>query len=126
MFEAATLFSIIINRGVSENYIFSLAFGTRTPLNPSYMASKKEILGKIRILITQKFKDPNEAFNFFDKNGDGYLEYDEIKKLIKKAKVNRFLAPVVANKIIRGLDKNKNKKLNWKEFSKATKVLLSE
>jgi len=90
------------------------------------MASKKEVLGKIRILITQKFKDPEKAFNFFDKNGDGYLTYDEIKKLVKKAKVNRFLAPVVANKIIRGLDKNKNKKLNWKEFSKAAKVLLSE
>jgi len=90
------------------------------------MASKKEVLGKIRILITRKFKNPNDAFNFFDKNGDGYLEYGEIKKLIKKAKVNRFLAPVLANKIIRGLDKNKNKKLNWKEFSKAAKVLLSE
>ncbi len=90
------------------------------------MASKKEILGKIKILITRKFKNPNDAFNFFDKNGDGYLEYGELKKLIKKAKVNRFIAPVVANKIIRGLDKNENKKLNWKEFSKATKVLLSE
>jgi len=101
-----------------ENYIFSL--------NNYKMASKKEILGKIKILITRKFKNPNDAFNFFDKNGDGYLEYGELKKLIKKAKVNRFIAPVVANKIIRGLDKNENKKLNWKEFSKATKVLLSE
>ena len=99
-----------------ENYICSS--------NNYKMASKKEVLGKIRILITQKFKDPKDAFNFFDKNGDGYLEYGELKKLIKKAKVNRFLAPVVANKIIRGLDKNKNKKLNWKEFSKAAKVLL--
>ena len=70
------------------------------------MASKKEILGKIKILITRKFKNPNDAFNFFDKNGDEYLEYGELKKLIKKAKVNRFIAPVVANKIIRGLDKN--------------------
>jgi len=90
------------------------------------MASKKEILGKIRILITQKFDDPQDAFNFFDKNGDGHLEYHEIKKMIKKAKVNRFLSSVVANKIIRGLDKDENKKLTWKEFSKATKVLLSE
>ena len=90
------------------------------------MASKKEILGKIRILITQKFDDPKEAFEFFDKNGDGYLEYKESEKLVKKAKVNRFLSSVVANKIIRGLDKDKNERLNWKEFSKAAKVLLSE
>ncbi len=89
------------------------------------MASKKEILGKIRILITQSFKNPEEAFNFFDKNGDGYLEYKEVKKLVKKAKVSGYLSSIVANKIIRGLDKDVNKKLNWKEFSKATKELLS-
>lgn len=88
------------------------------------MASKKEILGKIRILITQKFKNPEDAFNFFDKNGDGYLEYGEVKKLVKKAKVSGYLSSIVANKIIRGLDKDVNKKLNWKEFSKATKELL--
>ena len=90
------------------------------------MASKKEVLGKIKILITRKFKNPEDAFNFFDKNGDGTLEYSEIKKLVKKAKVNRFLSSVVANKILRGLDKDKDKKLTWKEFSKAAKVLLSE
>ena len=89
------------------------------------MASKKEILGKIRILITQKFDNPEEAFNFFDKNGDGYLEYGEVKKLVKKAKVSGYLSSIVANKIIRGLDKDVNKKLNWKEFRKATKELLS-
>ncbi len=89
------------------------------------MASKKEILGKIRILITQSFKNPEDAFNFFDKNGDGYLEYKEVKKLVKKAKVSGYLSSIVANKIIRGLDKDVNKKLNWKEFSKATKELLS-
>ena len=89
------------------------------------MASKKEILGKIRILITQSFNNPEDAFNFFDKNGDGYLEYKEVKKLVKKAKVSGYLSSIVANKIIRGLDKDVNKKLNWKEFSKATKELLS-
>ncbi len=89
------------------------------------MASKKEILGKIKILITQSFDNPEEAFNFFDKNGDGYLEYGEVKKLVKKAKVSGYLSGIVANKIIRGLDKDTNKKLNWKEFRKATKELLS-
>ena len=89
------------------------------------MASKKEILGKIKILLTQHFNDPQEAFNFFDKNGDGFLEYKEIKKLVKSAKVSGFLSGAVASKIISGLDKDKNKKLNWKEFSRATKELLS-
>ena len=90
------------------------------------MASKKEILTKIRILITQNFEDPSDAFNFFDKNGDGYLEYSEVKELVKKAEVNGFLSGIVANKIIGGFDKNKNEKLNWSEFSKAAKVLLSD
>lgn len=90
------------------------------------MASKKEILGKIRILITQQFDDPQEAFNFFDKNGDGYLTKTELVALVKSAKVNRFLSKVVAKTILSGLDKDKNEKLNWKEFSKAVKVLLSE
>lgn len=90
------------------------------------MASKKEILGKIRILITQKFNDPQEAFNFFDKNGDGYLNKAELVALVKSAKVNGFLSKVVAKTIMVGLDKDTNKKLNWKEFSKAVKVLLSE
>ena len=89
------------------------------------MASKKEILGKIRILITQKFKDPKDAFDFFDKNRDGYLAYGEMKKLVKQAKVSGFLSGIVADKIISGLDKDDDKQLNWKEFKKAAKVLLS-
>lgn len=90
------------------------------------MASKKEILGKIRILITQKFKDPQEAFNFFDKNGDGYLSRKELKKLVKESKVSGFLSGMVASKMIEGLDKNKDKKFNWQEFKKAADNLISE
>ena len=97
-----------------------------TPQHLPYMASKKEILGKIRILITQQIENPQDAFNFFDKNGDGYLTNAELIELVKSAKVNRFLSKVVAKTIIAGLDKDANKKLNWKEFSKAVKVLLSE
>jgi len=88
------------------------------------MASKKEILGKIRVLLTQTFDDPETAFQFFDKNGDQHLDKKELKKLIKHAKVNGFIAGVAAKKMISGLDKSKDKKLNWPEFKKAVSSLL--
>jgi len=90
------------------------------------MASRKEILKRIRILITQEFDNPQDAFNFFDKNGDGYLTTAELTKLVKSAKVNGFLSKVVAKTILNGLDKDTNRKLNWKEFSKAVKKLMEE
>ncbi len=89
------------------------------------MSSRTEILGKIKILITQNFSGPEEAMAFFDENGDGTLEYGEIKKLVKEAGINRFLSGVVADKIIEGLDKDDNETLNWHEFEKATDELLA-
>ena len=90
------------------------------------MASKREILDKIRILITQKFKTPKEAFNFFDKNKDGYLNKKELKKLVKNAKINRLISGIVASKMIDGLDADKNKKFDWLEFKAAVDSLVSE
>ncbi len=90
------------------------------------MASKKEILQKIRILITQKFNSPEEAFDFFDKNKDGYLTGKELKKLVKNAKVNSLISGLVASKMIEGLDADKNKKFDWAEFKKAVDSLIKE
>ncbi len=90
------------------------------------MASKKEILSKIRILITQNFENPEEAFHFFDKNSDGYLTAKELKKLVKSAKVSSLISGVVASKMIQGLDKDKNKKFDWNEFKKAADDLIKE
>lgn len=90
------------------------------------MASKKEILQKIRILITQKFDKPEDAFKFFDKNQDGFLDRKELKKLVKKAKVSGFVSGIVAKKMIKGLDADKDKKFNWAEFKKAVDTLISE
>lgn len=90
------------------------------------MASKKEILNKIRILITQEFDSAEEAFNFFDKNKDGYLTKKELKKLVKNAKVNSMISGVVATKMIEGLDADKNKKFDWKEFKAAVDSLIKE
>ncbi len=90
------------------------------------MASKKEILGLIRILITQKFETPQDAFHFFDKNKDGYLTKKELKKLVKDARVNSLISGVVAGKMIEGLDKDKNKKFDWQEFKAAVDSLIKE
>lgn len=90
------------------------------------MASKKEILNKIRILITQSFDTPEEAFEFFDKNSDGYLSKKELKKLVKSAKVNSLLSGVVADTMLKGLDEDKNKKFDWKEFKAAAAKLIDD
>lgn len=90
------------------------------------MASKKEILNKIRILITQKFETPKEAFHFFDKNQDGFLTKKELKKLVKDARVGRLISGIVASKMIEGLDADKNKKFDWTEFKAAVDSLVAE
>jgi len=90
------------------------------------MASKKEIINKIRILITQKFESPEDAFKFFDKNSDGYLDKKELKKLVKEAKVAGFMSGIVAKKMIKGLDADKNKKFDWQEFKKAVDKMIAE
>lgn len=90
------------------------------------MASKKEILGKIRILLTQTFDSPEAAFAFFDKNGDGHLDKKELKALIKHAKVSGFIAGIASKKMIKALDKSKDEKLNWAEFKKAVSDLLEK
>lgn len=88
------------------------------------MATKKEILSKIKILISTQFDDPKDAFDFFDKDKDGALNKKEIKKLLKSAKVSGLLRSIVATKIIEGLDKNKGKKVEWSEFQSIVKDLM--
>ncbi len=90
------------------------------------MASKKQILNKLRILITQKFDDPEQAFQFFDKNSDGKLSASELKKLISTAEVSRFLSSIVANKLLNELDADQDRRFDWQEFRKAVKKLMSE
>lgn len=90
------------------------------------MATKKEILSKIKILISTQFDDPKDAFDFFDKDKDGALNKKEIKKLLKSAKVSGLLRSIVATKIIEGLDKNKGKKVEWSEFQSIVKDLMKD
>ena len=90
------------------------------------MASKKQILNKLKILITQRFPSPEAAFHFFDKNGDGKMTAEELKSLIAEADVSRFLSGIVASKLLAELDADKDRSFNWQEFRKAVKKLLGE
>ena len=90
------------------------------------MASKKQIYSKLKILISREYDDPQKAFEFFDKNKDGSLERKEIKELLKRADVSRFLSGIVASKMIQSLDKSDDKMVSWKEFKKVAKELMAD
>lgn len=83
------------------------------------MAAKDDILKKIEIVITKNFKSPEEAFRFFDENGDGKLTKNEIVALLKEAEINGFVRGIVTSKLIEGYDKDKDGYINWKEFKLA-------
>lgn len=91
------------------------------------MASKKEkkIINKIRILLTQDFASPDEAFKFFDKNKDGILDKNEVKDLLKKAKVSGFIRGMVADRLIEKFNTEEgDKTINWKEFKGAIEEIV--
>ncbi|PIA81353.1 GTP-binding protein LepA [Gaetbulibacter sp. 4G1] len=83
------------------------------------MASKKKILKKIQIVITNHFDTPEDAFNFFDKSGNGKLSKKEIVKLLKEAEISGFIRGIVSSKLIEGYDKDDDGYINWKEFKAA-------
>lgn len=83
------------------------------------MAAKDDILNKIQIIITNHFKNPQDAFNFFDEDGNGKLSKEEIVLLLKKAEINGFIRGLVSSKLIEGYDSDGDGYINWKEFKKA-------
>ena len=90
------------------------------------MASKKDILRKIRILINQQFDTPHAAFAFFDKSGDGKLSRVEIKKMLSAAEISGFLTGIVSRTLIKELDKDQDRSVTWPEFKDEVKNLLSK
>ncbi|KGL59398.1 hypothetical protein SAMN04487762_2608 [Polaribacter sp. Hel1_33_78] len=86
------------------------------------MGAKESILRKIRILITNQFDTPEEAFSFFDSDKDGRLKVSEIKRLLKDAEVNGFLRGIVASELLKGYDNSGDDTINWEEF----KIAISE
>ncbi len=83
------------------------------------MGAKEDILNKIQILITNHFKTPEEAFAFFDKDGDGKLTKGEIVEPLKKAEINGFIRGMVSTKLVEGYDKSGDELIDWQEFKQA-------
>lgn len=89
-------------------------------------SKEEEILGKIKILITQSFQSPEEAFNFFDKDNDAKLNRDEIKALLKDARVSGFIRGLVAGKLLDKFDGSDDEQIGWEEFEAAVASLVDE
>jgi len=83
------------------------------------MSIKVDILRKIRILITNQFDSPEEAFRFFDSDEDARLNKFEIKKMLRAAEINGFISGFVANELLKGHDTNSDDTINWEEFKVA-------
>ncbi len=83
------------------------------------MATKETILSKIQVLITDHFDSPEEAFEFFDKDGSQTLDRQEILKLLKTAEINGLIRGIVARKLIEGYDKADDGTVSWEEFQAA-------
>jgi len=90
------------------------------------MPSKKEILNQVKDLIANNFESAEAAMEFFDKNDDGLIEKNELKDLLKKSGTGRLWRGMVAGKMMGGLDKDADKKLNKEEFMNGIAALMRE
>ena len=90
------------------------------------MATKEIILNKIQILITNHFNTAEDAFAFFDKDGDGKLTKKEIVKLLKEAEISGFIRGIVSRKLIEGYDKDGDGLIDWEEFKFAIDEIKDE
>lgn len=90
------------------------------------MTKEQQIIEKIRIMVSRHFEDPADAFNYFDGNSDGALSKKELKKMLKQAKVSGLIRGLVSKEMIKKLDTNKGKTLEWNEFEKVAKDLMQK
>jgi len=90
------------------------------------MPSKKEILEQVKNLISNQFESAEAAMEFFDKNNNGLIEKNELKELLKQSGTGRMWRGLVAGKMLGGLDKDSDKKLNKEEFMKGISALMNE
>jgi Ca2+-binding EF-hand superfamily protein len=81
------------------------------------MDTKESILNKI--LITNQFETPQQAFEFFDEDSDGKLKKSELLKLLKNAEISGFIRGIVSSKLIEGYDTSGDELIDWKEFKAA-------
>ncbi|MGB3608247.1 MAG: EF-hand domain-containing protein [Psychroserpens sp.] len=90
------------------------------------MTSKKEILRKIEIVVTNHFNSPEAAFSFFDSNGDKSLSKEEIVKLLKQAEISGFIRGMVSSKLTEAYDKDRDGRVNWTEFKFAIDEIMNK
>lgn len=83
------------------------------------MTTEESILKKVQILITNHFRTPEEAFNYFDADNNQKLSKGEIVQLLKEAEISGFLRGIVSSKLVEGYDKNKDDLIDWEEFKLA-------
>lgn len=81
--------------------------------------TKGLILEKIEALIRERFTTEEEAFAFFDENSDGKLSREELKMLLREARINEFIRGIVADKLIDAYDTDSDGYVNWSEFKMA-------
>jgi hypothetical protein len=78
----------------------------------------KELKAKVKALVDKKFKGDYQAgFAAYDSKQDGGLDKDELKALLADAEVgNGLTRGAWASGIIKKLDKNDDKMVQWREF----------
>jgi Ca2+-binding EF-hand superfamily protein len=87
------------------------------------MIAEESVLRKIRILITNQFDSPEEAFRFFNSEKKGRLKKFEIKKMLRAAVINDFIGDNVASELLKGHDVSSDDTINWEEFKVAIAAL---
>jgi len=90
------------------------------------MIQKESVLRKIRILITNQFDSPEEAFRFFNSEKEGRLRKSEIKKLLKGAAINGFITGFVAIELLKGYEQASSETINWEALKLAIAALERE
>ena len=83
--------------------------------------TREKILENIEVLMRSKFKNPEEAFNYYDSDKDGLLTKSDFKNLLKEAQVSSLIRGLVAEFMMTSFDQNNDKTVCWEEFQAAIK-----
>jgi Ca2+-binding EF-hand superfamily protein len=86
---------------------------------------QKELVDKVQVLLKKKFGDSSmgnmrKLFDEYDRNRDGKIDSSDLEKLLKDADIGNSLTRGMWVKgIFEKMDTNRDKFIDWNEFSKA-------